>query len=200
MFGEAGVDAVKKELTQPHEQGVLAPKELDNEERKAAFQYLMFLKQKRDGTVKGRGCADGRKQREHTSKEEASSTTVVIESVLLSCVINAKENRDVGTVDLPGSFMQADMEGTVQMKLEGKMAKLLVRIDLKLYYKYTRIEKGQQVLYVQLMKALFGTLTAAFLFWKRSQLVKWGFELNPYNTCVVNKMIDGSQCTNLVAC
>jgi hypothetical protein len=199
LFGEAGVDAVKKELTQLHERGVLAPKDLNDHERKAALQYLMFLKQKRDGTIKGRGCADGRKQRAHTTKEEASSPTVAIESVMLSCVIDAKENRDVGTVDLPGAFMQADMEGTVHMKLEGKMAELLVRIDPKLYRKYIRIEKGRQVLYVQLMKALYGTLTAAFLFWKRlcSQLIKWGFELNPYDTCVANKMINGKQCTIL---
>jgi hypothetical protein len=102
----------------------------------------MFLKQKQDGTVKGRGCADGRKQREYVTKEEASSPTVAIESVMLSCVIDAKENRDVGTVDLPGAFMQADMEDTVHMKLEGQMAELLVRIDPKLYRKYIRVEKG----------------------------------------------------------
>ncbi len=42
-------------------------------------------------------------------------------------------------------------------------------------------------------------MTAAFLFWKclSSQLVKWGFELNPYDTCVANEMINGSQCTIL---
>jgi hypothetical protein len=39
--------------------------------------------------------------------------------------------------------MQADMEGTVHMKLEGKMAELLVRIDPKLYRKYIRIERIQ---------------------------------------------------------
>jgi hypothetical protein len=126
LFGEAGEDAVKKELTQLHERGELAPKELNDGKRKAALQYLMFLKQKRDGVIKGRGCADGRKQRAHTTKEEASSPTVANESVMLSCVIDAK-------VDLPGAFMQANMEGTVHMKLEGTMAKLLVRIDPKLY-------------------------------------------------------------------
>lgn len=63
------------------------------------------------------------KQRATTTQEEASSPTVAIESVMLSCIINAKEERDVGIVDLPGAFMQADMEDTIHMKLEGKMAK-----------------------------------------------------------------------------
>ena len=30
-----------------------------DKENKGALQYLMFLKQKRNGTIKGRGCADG---------------------------------------------------------------------------------------------------------------------------------------------
>jgi hypothetical protein len=119
--------------TPPLNEAFLLQRSYDDE-RKAALQYLMFLKQKRDETIKRRGCADERKQRTHTTKEEASSPTVAIESVMLSwCVIDAKENRDVGTVDLPGAFMQADMEGTVRMKLEGKMAKLLVCIVPKLY-------------------------------------------------------------------
>jgi hypothetical protein len=202
LFGEQGVDAVMKELVQLHERGVVEPKhiyELNGQEKQDALQYLMFLKQKRNGTIKGRGCADGRKQRKHTTKEEASSPTVAIESVMLSCVIDAKENRDVGTVDLPGAFMQADMEDTVHMKLEGKMAELMVRIDPKLYRQYVQVEKGREVLYVVLKKALYGTLKAALLFWKKlsSQLKKWGFVINPYDSCVANKIINGKQCTIL---
>ena len=49
----------------------------------------MFLKRKRNGTIKERGCADGRKQRAYTSKEDASALTVAIELVLLTCVIDA---------------------------------------------------------------------------------------------------------------
>jgi hypothetical protein len=65
----------------------------------------MFLKKKRNGIIKGRGCADGRKQREYTSKEDASAPTVTIESVMLSCIIEAEEGRDVATVDIPSAFM-----------------------------------------------------------------------------------------------
>jgi hypothetical protein len=104
----------------------------------------MFLKQKRNGTIKGRGCADGRKQRQYTTKEEASSPTVAIESVMLSCVLDALEERDVATVDIPGAFMQADMDDLVHMKLEGKMAELLVRIDPKLYRQHTVYKSNEE--------------------------------------------------------
>jgi hypothetical protein len=56
------------------------------------------------------------------------------------------------------------MDEILHMKLEGPLAKLLTRVDPKLYEKYTTIEKGKLVLYVQLMKALYGTLQAALLF------------------------------------
>jgi hypothetical protein len=118
----------------------------------------MFLKRKRNGTIKSRGCADGRKQREYTKKEEASSPTVAIELVMISCTIDAKEERDVETVDIPGAYMQANMDDTVHMKLEGKMAELMVRTDPKLYRKYGEIEKGKKVLYCTLKKAVYGTL------------------------------------------
>jgi hypothetical protein len=98
IIGEAGIVAAMKERVQLHERGVVEPKhiqDLDGQQKQVALQYLMFLKQKRNGIIKGPGCADGRKQRAHISKEEASSPTVAIESVMQLCSINAKESRDV---------------------------------------------------------------------------------------------------------
>jgi hypothetical protein len=200
VFGQAGIDAVLSELKQLHDRKVLEPKsddEMTDEDRKRSLQYLMFLKKNSSGKIKGRGCADGRKQREHIPKEDASSPTVAIEAVMLISVIDAKEGRDVATVDIPGAFMQVDQEGLVHMKMEGKMAELLVKLDPKLYRKYVQIEKGEKVLYVQLKKALYGTLKAALLFWKKlsAKIEESGFVINPYDWCVSNKMINRKQCT-----
>ena len=66
IFGERGVDAVLKELRQLHDCMVIEPEFAENmseKQKSDALQYLMFLKEKRNGTVKGRGCADGREQR-----------------------------------------------------------------------------------------------------------------------------------------
>jgi len=53
------------------------------------------------------------------------------------------------------------------------------------------------MLYVQLKKALYGTLQAALLFWEllSSTLTGWGFTINPYDHCVANRIINGKQCT-----
>ena len=59
---------------------------------------------------------------------------------MLSCVIDALERRDTATVDIPGAFMQADMDEMVHMRLEGTMAELLVKLDPKMYRKYLQTE------------------------------------------------------------
>jgi hypothetical protein len=201
-FGDDGLTALGKEVQQLYTRKVSKPvngDDLTNEQKRASLRYLMFLTKKRCGRIKARGCADGRKQRETTSKEDASAPTVSIEAVMLSAVIDAMEERDVATVDIPGAFMQADIDEVVHVKFEGEIAEMLVKLDPKLYRKYVRDEKGKSVLYVELLKALYGTLKAALLFWKllSKKLVLWGFVINPYDWCVANKMIDGKQCTIL---
>jgi len=95
--------------------------------------------------------------------------------------------------------MKADMDDVVHMRIEGSMADLLIRLDPDYYGQFVETKGNKKVLYLLLKKALYGTLKAALLFWKKlsSILVSWGFEINPYDTCVANKTIDGDQCTIL---
>ena len=93
--------------------------------------------------------------------------------------------------------MQADMDELVYVRIVGKMAELLVDIDPDMYRPFVTYERGEMVLYVELLKALYGTVRAARLFWEKLSgvLKKWGFEANPYDACVVNKEINGKTCT-----
>jgi hypothetical protein len=54
--------------------------------------------------------AGGNKQRGTIDKEDASSPTAALESVLLTATIHAKEGRDVATVDIPNAFIQTRIE------------------------------------------------------------------------------------------
>ena len=111
------------------------------EEKRAALGYLMFLKEKRTGIIKGRGCADGRKQRLYTNKEHSSSPTVSIEAVFITSGIDVLEERDVAIVDVPGAFMQAAMEDIVHMRLDGRMAESLVEMSPATYEKILSIHE-----------------------------------------------------------
>ena len=71
----------------------------------------------------------------------------------------------------------------------------MVQLDPKLYRKYAIASgKGKLMLYVKLNKALYKILKSALLFYQKlgSELEALGFDLNPYNPCVANHMVNGS--------
>jgi hypothetical protein len=150
----------------------------------------MFLKWKHRGKIKGHGCADGRKQSAYITCEDAASPTVATESVFLTAIINALEGHDVAVVDVPGAFMQADMDELVHVRFTGKMVDQLLEIDSQMYGPCVVMEGKEKVMYVELLKALYGTVRAARLLWEKltAKLREWGFTPNPYDPCVMNKV------------
>jgi len=200
IFGDRGKEALMRELQQLLYRSVMHPvsaKSLTIEQKKAALSYLMFLKEKRSGEVKGRGCADGRKQRVYKTKDETHSPTVSTEAMFITDIFDALEERDVAIVDIPGAFMQVEIDELIHVKLDGELVDLLVRLD-PTYAAFIVHERGKRVIYTELDKALYGTLQAAVLFWRKLStflIYDLGFTANPYDSCVVNKQIDDSQFT-----
>ena len=200
QLGEAGADAIKKELEQLVYRKVMqghSAGQLTTAQKKAVLRYLMFLKQKRCGRIKGRGCADGWKQRLWKNKDETSSPTISVEALFITCLIDAKEGRDVATCDVPGAFMHADIDEVIHLGLNGEITELLLKVDPS-YSKYATKERGKTVIFTELSKTLYGILQAALLFWKNLSgflINELGFVVNPYDWCVVNKIINGKQCT-----
>ena len=144
--------------------------ELNADERAKALKYLMYLKEKRNGDVKGRKCADRQSQRLYTNKQDTASPTASLAGLIITCVIDAHEKRDVSTVDIPGAFLQTKMlknEDDVHVVLDGKIAELLAKICPDTYQKYVHHKRGQGYIYCNLNVALYGNLKAAIIFWKK---------------------------------
>jgi len=102
-FGEKGNNTLLKELNQLHKRNALLPKKkeyMTHDERKNVLRYLMFLKEKEMGPV--RGCAYSRSQWEYTTKAD-SSPTMSLEAMIMSCAIDARKGRHVA-VTYPRSF------------------------------------------------------------------------------------------------
>ena len=56
VFGDRGLQAIKKEMQQFHDLDVITPinmKSMTKQQKSRALSYLMFLKEKRDGNIKG---------------------------------------------------------------------------------------------------------------------------------------------------
>ncbi len=118
------------------------------------------------------------------------------ESVFITAVINAHEGRNVACFDIPGAFLHADVNEDITMVLKGRLAELMVQVAPNLYRKYITFDrKGMAILYVKTQKALYGLLRSALLFYKKlvANLESDGFVLNPYDSCMANKVVDGKQ-------
>ena len=140
---------------------------LTAQQKKWALPILLFMVMKRNGTLKSRACADGRQQRLWTNKEEVSSPTPSIEALKYTMIVDAQENRDVAVVDLPAQFLQTEMDEAIHLKLQGPLLLLLVEHDTKMWKKHLRKENGRPVIYVDCKKAIYGTLNAAILAYKK---------------------------------
>ena len=139
---------------------------------------LIFLVEKRDTTMtteesklKSRLCADGSVQRSYISKDDASSPTASLESILLTAVIEARENRDVATIDVPNAFIQTDIDYSdkdewITMKIQGIMVDMLVELDPEMYKGRIVYENGVKTIYVIVLKAIYGMLQSALQFYE----------------------------------
>jgi hypothetical protein len=143
----------------------------------------------------------GNKQRDYISKEHASSPTVTTEAVLLLCIIDAEEGRDVAVIDIPNAFIQTRVEDEGDMaiiKIRRVLVDILVKIAPDVYKSYiTTDKKGTKQLLVQCQKALYGTMVASLLYYRKftKSLTSVRFKINPYNPCVANKIVNGTQMT-----
>jgi len=135
--------------------------------------------------------ANGRPQRNMYNKDETACPTVSTDALMMTMLIDAWEKRDVGSADVVGAYLHADLEDFTLIKYEGESVDILCKINPE-WAELVVVENGEKVLYSQLLKALYGCVQSALLWYElfTTTLQGFGFELNPYDACVANKMIN----------
>jgi hypothetical protein len=166
-------------------------------QRKEALRAINLIREKHDGTLKGRTVADGRPQRPLYDRSQTASPTVSTDALVLSIMIDANKNRDSATADVAGAYLKAYMDDFVVMKFTGVSVDILCATKPS-HAKHVVMEGGVKCLYVRLVKAHYGCVKSAFLLWYKplsGTLNRMGFEQNPYDLCLAKCTIDGKQCT-----
>ena len=197
--GQAARDALTAEFAQLDHKGAYEPihaTSLTETQRNSALRIINLIKEKRNGRLKGRSVADGRPQRAFYTKDETSSPTATPESVLLTALIDAVEDRHVVVADVTGAYLNANMDNFVLIRLSGDDVDMMCKANPD-YKKFVTKNNGRRTLFLQLKKALYGCVKSALLWYRlfRDTLQDLGFTLNPYDPCVANANIKGSQCT-----
>jgi hypothetical protein len=83
----------------------------------------------------------------------------------------------MATADIPGVLMQTNMDQTVLAEWWLTYSSKLIQTGTQ--NMPTQDWGGKRVMYMQLRKALYGTVTTSLLFWKDLSLIliiNWGFE------------------------
>ena len=158
-FGENGRKAAHGEMNQLHKRVVFEPISVDkliDKDQKQPYDAT-------DGSIKGRTCANVNQEHGCARKEEASSPTAATESMLITGVIEAKEERDTMTLDIPNAFVEASMEKfkvgeRATMKFRGMLVNLLCEIAPEVYVECEFYKNKKIVLHVNMLRPLCGML------------------------------------------
>jgi len=121
-------------------------------EKKKAQSAMILLSEKKDGTVKGRCVYEGSKTWPYFTKEETASPTASTEGIFITATVDAHEQRNVMTADIPNAFIQASLENLkdgdekVVMKVTGMLVDLLVKVAPNVYSPFIVFKNGRKVL------------------------------------------------------
>ena len=146
--------------------GVLKPDSLTRLHKKGEPRAINLIKEKRSIKLKGRMCADGQPQRRYITKEDASSPDNSLEALLTSLTIDAHKGRDVDIFDVPGAYLSADMpeDKFIILKIEGEFLEIMWEVNPE-HKKNVCVENGLKVLYLSLLKALYGCMEYELLWY-----------------------------------
>jgi hypothetical protein len=125
---------------------------------------------------------------------------MVSEAIIITGVIDAKQNRDVMMLDIPNAFVQTEISldgDKIIMKIRGQLVDILLELCPGVYDDYVIDEGNHKIIYVRMLKALYGMLISSIMYYKkfRKDIESIGFEVNPYNICVANRKVNGKQQT-----
>ena len=146
--------------------GAVDASTLTFDEKRKVMPAINLMKEKWNGVIKGRTCADGSGQRKYLKQDESvASPTASLESLFVSLLIDAYEGRDVGTYDVPGAYLHAKLlprenNERILMKLTGKFVDIMCGVNPE-HSKNVVIVKGKKVLYLEILRALYGCIESA---------------------------------------
>lgn len=185
-FGQEAIAALMTEFSQLENHDVYEVLDaglLTIAQRRGALRAINLIKRKRNGTLKGRTVADGSVQRSLYAKSETA-------------LMRTKDGMLQPWTCAAGAYLKAFIDDLVIMKFTGELVNILCKMNPK-HLKFVVVENGAKVLYVRLIKTLYGCVKSALLWYKlfSTTLKGMGFELNPYDPCIANCKIDGKQST-----
>ena len=104
-------------------------------------------------------------------------------------MIDAYEERDMVIFDLPGAYLHAEMpkDKRLLMKFRDEFVDIVCKVNPE-YEQDVVVEHGKRVLYVRILRAIYGCIESALLWYELyvSVLKDMGFETLAHNSVHVH--------------
>ena len=110
--------------------------------------------------------------------------------IFTTLVIDAHEERDIATFNIPVAYLHAEMpaDKNVILKLCGHFVDIMCDIN-KEYSQYVRYEQCKKVLYFKVLRKIYVCIESALQWYNvyTQTLKAEGYILNEYDRCVAKK-------------
>lgn len=194
------IRAMYKEITQMVDKKVWTPMRPSIKHQKKVIKSFMFLKEKHFANgefekLKARLVAGGHmSDRTLIPDELLSSPTASLPFIYMVAAIAAREGRHTRTADIAGAYLNADIsDRNILMELDEATSSILLQIDPT----YAEFLTPGRTIVVELKKALYGCVESSKLWYDllTSCFEAIGYVKNPIDACILNKSVNGIQCT-----
>ena len=137
-------------------------------DRKKALEAVNLIKEKFCGNTKGRTCANGSKQRKDLKPDESVySPTCPIKALMETLVIDVMEQIYVAILGVPEDFLQhaLPVDRFLLIKIIDEFVEGMCDFNPE-YIPYVRYENGKKVLNVNILRAIYGCIDSALLWYR----------------------------------
>ena len=127
-------------------------------QNKVSLRAINPIKENWSGKLKGRACTDGQPQRCYITKEDVSSPNISLKSLFISLVIDAHEGIYVKKI-VPGSYPNPDVpeDKFILLNIEVEFMDIICEVNPN-HKKDVRVENGVKVIYLPILKDLYGCM------------------------------------------
>eukprot|EP00957_Ditylum_brightwellii_P185269 14107683-Ditylum_brightwellii.AAC.1 len=134
------------------------------DEKQKTLEAVNLLTEKQCGKLKAQTCANGKHHRKLVLREELALSTMNMESLAATLVIDAKEEQDAAFFDIPGTYLWAKMPKTKKVLIVQRGVYINIMCEVNHEYKqFVQYEKGKKMLYIWILKVLYGCIKSAIL-------------------------------------
>ena len=157
-----------------------------------------LIKEKRNGGIKGRECADGSWKFRYLKYDKTVLSPIEsLEALFVTLVVDAHEGRDVIAFNATGEFLHAEI---LKDKNVHAIARWIIQYMVwcqptisKVYH----LGKGKKssIFACNPIHLWMHRGITIMVWFVKNTLEETGFKLNSYERCVLNKEMDGKKCT-----